>query len=331
MQRLALECILLAVALTDGTQAILAQALGAAGNPQQRVRSYLQPFGQGQQRLLTGEAPGVKVSLLRTECETCPAGPTFVLDVSDERRGTEQQFKLSNGAGQLDEIRIAPNAIAILIGRVDANTSYITLMDLGSGGVRKEFYAFAPCVSDDNRLIAFVKPYPLHFTPGVSNEYMVYDVEALWPGGADEKPAGLAASMNAGHPIYPEAATSRYGDNILANLGEVHSWGSEGFYWLGGEHILAFADHWHSSVSLVLADLRGGIPHPLVTVQPLDNEKVANVETCAQYADHLGSTFGVDAVNLVSTDPLTASFALRQKYPDCPLSVTEIRVHSTKM
>ncbi len=329
MYREALECLSLAALLTSGIGTIVAQSV--VPTPGTIRPAYLRPFGHGQPQLPVAREAGVRLTLLRTECNDCAAGPTFVFEVTGEGLSRAREFTLSNGTGQIDEMRIAPNGTAILVGRVDANTSYVTLVDPATGEVKKEFYAFDPSVSSDNRWIAFVKPYPLHFTPGVSNEYMAYDVEAYWPGGVDISPPSLATKLDAGEPIYPEGAPARYGGNIVSDAAEIHSWASDGFHWLAGQDILAFADYWRSAVSLVVADFRGGVRTPTVTVKALDRDDVMNAGACTAYSGRLGPAFGVDGATLTTTNPLTVTFALRPRYPDCTLAVPQVDVVVAKM
>jgi hypothetical protein len=328
--------VLLGITFQAGDNAAFAQPTtgkpsGSLGQFPVRERPYNSAFGPDQQRQLTTESGDIRLSLLRAEpCVGCPAGRTFVFELNDKPKGSLRQFRLSNETSQIDEIRIASSLIAIVIGRVQSSISLVTLMDLNRGSVFKAFDAFDPCVSDDNRLIAFVKPYPIHFTPGVSNEYLVYDVGSGRAGSEAGKAVGLNRQVSVVYPVYPPEAQNVAGDNIMRDTAESHSWGSDGFFWLGGEHVLAFVDSWHSRDSLVVADLRGGVEHPVVSVEPLETAKIVDPGRCSDYEGRLQHAFTVIGIRRKSLDPLTFALDLRTNSPSCPLRVSEISVALVK-
>ncbi len=178
--------------------------------------------------------------------------------------------------------------------------SVVTVMDPRTGKLLDSFWCMQPSISDDNRFLAYIKVFPLHFVPGVSYEYLVYDLagtpeENRTPPNRER----MSDKYDAGWPVYPPGLDNSPGDNILADESLAHSISSSGFFWLHKD-AFAFADQWKGEQSLVLVGLRQGVGQPQVTVKPLRDLDVVDVAKCKQFSE---SSFQVTNIQLPKDKP----------------------------
>jgi len=246
-------------------------------------------------RQLEDERGDSAIRLVRSErCTDCRGSRTFVFEVRNRMLAIPTEFIISNEAAQVDEVRVGPKGLAIIVGRQDNFYSLISLVEMKTGKVVREFFAFRPVISDDAGLIAFVKPFPTR-SQTASFVYVVYDVAAMESGLIGNDFDRLTNMLNAGQILFPKGATQR--DIHVANSVDAHYRGSRSFYWLGGERVLAFGDTWREQKSLVVADLRQGVKVPKMFVTPLLTERILFASECpTSYLYNAFEIVGVDAI-----------------------------------
>lgn len=312
--------------------------------PQKAVqRTYGADYDPGRNRPAGAESEDWRISFIGAEpCQDCSSGKLFLFEARDKRTGTTKQFRIANETFQIDETRLVPGARVVVVGRAAAYIYTVTVVDLKAARVLDWFLCFRPSVSDDNRLVAYVKLYPIHFMKGVSNEYLVYDLTAnpqenrVGRGNAHSgEQLNIDLAVDVGLPLYPAGSKNTRGDNILDDESLAHGDASYEFFWLNGNHILGFADRWQGVNRLILADLRGGVRKPQVTVIPIDTEQIVDTTRCKDYAaEHPEYAFYVSGISFagggeehlcVHFSTLSSSPCLRREVLEIPLPLPRSR------
>jgi hypothetical protein len=259
-----------------------AQALAGQESAKKPERTYNTLFNPSSQKPVSVESRNLIISLRRSEdCSTCPAGRAFLFEVKHKQKGTIVEFHIANDTAQVDQVYVVDSERAAIVGRIQSSTSIVNLVDVNTGKVLDEFWCFDPSVSPSNRFVAYAKVFPLHFVPGVSYEYLVYDLAAS-PGENRTPPnkGRTTDRYDVGWPVYPENLINSPNDNILARASLAHSTCTDGFFWLGKSDTVAFVDRWQGVDSLVVADVSAGVQHPRVGVYPIDTAAVVDLPGC---------------------------------------------------
>ncbi|MDP9268873.1 MAG: hypothetical protein M3P27_11200 [Acidobacteriota bacterium] len=297
--------------------------------PEQQAQSAAissDAFSPGHQRPLKARHGKVALSLLGEEpCRSCPAGRRFRLLVSGVSK-QPRSLTLANETAQIDSVYLVDASLTIIVGRVLANTSIVTLIENDTGSIRDSFYCFWPAVSDDRRYVAYVKVFPAHFVEGETSEYLLYDVK-LTPRANRIQPAVLLSDhINVGRPIYPPGSVNRPGDNTLVAEAERHEIVANGLYWLPVEN-LAFVDRVDGGLFLVVADLSAHTSAAKIAVTPVQIEAIVDPARCKTFQVEPHFAFQVAGISRGSADNITIN--LVSNYPGC-LVRNELTVHTKR-
>jgi hypothetical protein len=222
------------------------------------------------------------IALKRTEpCLTCPAQRAFLFEVKRRAKGTASEFRIANDTAQIDQVYAVNNERAAIVGRIQSSTTIVNLVDVNTGKLLDEFWCFDPSVSPDGRFVAYGKVFPLHFVPGVSYEYLVYDLTAVPEHNRTPTNKGRTANrVDVGWPVYPVGLSNGSDDNILSDQALAHFISSDGFFWLDKSDTVAFVDRWQGANRLVVADVSVGIQQPRVSVYPIETAAVVDLPAC---------------------------------------------------
>jgi len=284
----------------------------------QTTRSYDTLFRPGEQQSIVSERGNTTVSLKRDEsCPLCPAGERFLFEVKDSGSGSTSEFTLANHTAQVDEVQVLSSTRTAVIGRMQQNLSVVSILDHRQGTLVDDFYCLRPSVSDGGRFVAYVKVYPLHFTPGVSSQYLIYDVSRTPAENRPGKFDGVMYRVNVGFPVYPFGSKNLPGDNYGLPDSEVHQCASPGLFWFRDDRVLAFADRFDGSVSLVWVDLGAGVSNPNVTTIPLDTQSIVDLANCPGLSDKSAWGFRVDGMLLSKDSERTLEIQLGTSAPEC--------------
>jgi hypothetical protein len=119
-----------------------------------------------------------------------------------------------DGPAQVDEIHVVDPTRAVIVGQAQSAVGEVIVLGPRSARVIDRFLGLHPVISPDRTRIAYVKVYPVHFTEGVSAQYLVYD-RTKPPSAfrhptvaAPRDPAAtqLSERVNVGVPVYPRDA-----------------------------------------------------------------------------------------------------------------------------
>ena len=212
-------------------------------------------------------------------------------------------------------MHIVNGSKAAVIGRMQAAVSVVNVIDLSSAKLSDSFWCMRPSVSDDNRFVAYVKVFPLHFVPGVSYEYLVYDLTATPEENRTPPNKGrMPDTYDVGWPVYPEGLLNTPGDNILKDESLAHLMSSDGLFWLANTRTFGFTDRWRGVQRLVVASVPSGISHPRVTVKPLVKLGIVDVEKCKGISEN---AFQVSQIRVVKDRPEYLRLSFRSTNPYC--------------
>jgi hypothetical protein len=249
------------------------------------------PFDPTRQQKLSIEASGVTVKLReRVPCQTCPSRSRFILQ--SVQKGTKRRLVLENETAQIDDLRLAEGHKLVIFGRVLANTSIVTIIDILSGKEVDSFFCFKPNLSPDGRFIVFEKVYPAHFTPGTSAQYLIYEIEV---GSERNRRSGIPIDnrIDVGQPVFPSDAQNKPGDNINVPHDEQHTRVSTEFFWSKDSSLVMFLDRAQGTNSLVLVDVSGWPQAPGIRTVPLETARIVDPERCPNYEGRLEAAFHV--------------------------------------
>ncbi len=269
------------------------------------------------QRAVSDKSAGWKLTLSKWSRLGSPV-MQFTFRVLNRSTHSASHFTLtSNGstffAAQIDEADLVGRGRALLLTRAASSISGAYLVRLPGGGIVDHFLCFRPTISPGHRFLAFIKAFPEHPGPvSVSEEYLVYD---LTRGPDYNRPRfEPGVTYDAGWPIYPPGATNAAGENLVADLNApVHLPASNRLFWLDKDNI-AFADAFEGTVSLVVADLAGGIRHPAVSVTSLMGLGVLNRPKCSNLSP---AAFFVKDISRIKGNPSRLCLLFRTWEPAC--------------
>jgi len=172
----------------------------------------------------------------------------------------------------------------------------MNVLDLNQGTLIDWFEGIRPSVSPTGRFIVYVKVFPLHGFPGVSYEYLAYDLllepltnrtepnrqNKMWKPEMD--PFGqLYDPYNVGWPLYPPGVFNTGTDNLFDedHLSSIHFMASDKFYWLD-DFKVAFIDKCQENTMLVVADLKDDVTRPVIITRALDALATVDAKACKQ-------------------------------------------------
>ena len=258
-------------------------------------------FDPNHQKPISAKSDGSMISLTRVEqCSDCASGKRFVFALTNERTKVALEFSIANETEQVDEADFVSPSRAVVLGRVSANLSVVSVVDLDKAALLDAFFGYRPRLSPHRKLLAYIAFYPLTFPAGQwpSDRYMVYDLEKTARQNRDHLPPSPynAGPQIYGHPLSPNGP----GYVVVDNPALAHSMSSDTFFWLNGEDMLAFADQWKGMNDLVVVNLASGIRHPQLTVKPLTNLGVVDVGACQDFSE---SSFRVTDIKLLEDRP----------------------------
>lgn len=248
------------------------------------------PFDPSKQQNLSVENADTLVRLTgRYQCDGCPSSSRFTFDVRDKAAAKSRTIALANQTAQIDQLHVFGSTKLIVVGRVLANTSIVTIIDLPKGTVSDLFYCFLPAISPDGHRIAFIKVYPAHFAPGVSAVYLLYDVRAA-PEGNRKLGILLNNNIDVGQPIFPTGAENRPGDNLSVVAEHRHVMASDRFYWTKDSSSVMFVNRTAGKNSLVEVDVSRP-EKPEARVVPLPTTEIINSQKCEEFRGRLEESF----------------------------------------
>jgi hypothetical protein len=95
----------------------------------------------------------------------------------------------------------------------------VIIVDTVNCHIVDHFWCYEPNVSPNGRLIAFIKFYPPHFVPDITDIVMIYDFTRGAAGNRPSSP-GMVPDINVGMRVYPPG-TNTPDDNIGTGLRDV--------------------------------------------------------------------------------------------------------------
>jgi hypothetical protein len=266
------------------------------------------PFNPREQRAITEEKDGTRVTLLKNEpCATCTSGSRVILEMTAGRGAAPRRLVL-DGPAQVDDLYVVDATRALLVGQAQSAVSEVVVIDPRSVRVVDRFLCLQPVISPDRTRIAYVKVFPLHFVEGVSAQYLVYDVtlppsalrHPTVPVPEDLNSAPVPARVNVGVPVYPPDSENTPHDNYRLPEGSQHSLRSA-FFWSQDSRRVAFSDWVNASQWLVVADLSAGLREAVTRSHRLDTDAIVNRD-CKEYAGREADAFTVSDVDFLSAD-----------------------------
>jgi hypothetical protein len=131
----------------------------------------------------------------------------------------------------------AAGASIVLFGMVNGSVHEVVVVSTSERRIVDRFLCYNPALSPDGESIAFVKFYPPHFDPGVSDLVMVYDVAK---GKAKNRPheAGVDELIDVGSPVYPAGIQTQSPNDGLPES-QINSVTSP-FFWAADSSRFAF-------------------------------------------------------------------------------------------
>ena len=200
-------------------------------------------------------------------------------------------IRLPDDFAQLNRIVPVARNEAVLIGMASGLVDEVVIVDTVNCRIVDHFWCYQPDVSPNGRLIAFIKFYPPHFVPDVTDVVMIYD---LTHGAAGNRPSspGAAPNVDVGMRAYPPGTNSP-DDNVGTGIRDVmlNSVTSDKFFWtsdsskflFANEHVVAahrvtqpsgkmpsrVGESKKVELSLVLVSVRSSPAKPTVTVFPV--------------------------------------------------------------
>ena len=206
------------------------------------------------------------------------------LRLSIDKRGHQvSSFLLPREMAQVNKIEFVSTNRAVLLGYANGDVNEVIVVDLDSGKIADRFHCYAPALSPDKRFLAFVKFFPSHFVSGVSDEYMIYDLQK--PPKMNRPPSVASDDVvNIGRAIYPRSATNQPDDNVGRPESEVHMMESAEFVWSPHGERLAFADRLQGRISLiviVLSDSGTAVNLKEVEIKKSDVCVASEVDKCS--------------------------------------------------
>lgn len=273
-------------------------------------------FNPAEQRKLSAEDLRHRVTLIgREPCAKCPSVSRFVFEIRDKKGvAPKKTFVLSNETAQVDEIRLTPFGRLVVIGRVLANTSMVTLVDVRSGEVLDSFFCFSPALSPDGRFVSYVKVYPAHFTEGVSAQYVLYDF-ASKPQENRNGRVSLNNRIDVGLALFPPGSKNEPGDNLTVPLDKRHTMASDAFYWRRDNKTLLFADRANGENWIIVADLSAWPQPPVVRAVPLNTLDIVDMKMCQEFRNRAAEAFHIVGVRWLGARETLVGF--RSLSPTC--------------
>lgn len=256
---------------------LLAQSAAAEAR-----REHPKKFDPARQPVLRATAAGVEIVLLGSEpCAECRSA--YKLNFEIHRNGSRRRVTLTDGPAQVDQITMVGPSKAAIIGQYQSNVDMVVLLDSSSGSVVDKWLCFEPAVSPDGAVIVYEKVHPVHFTEGVSSEYLVYQT-SLGPARNRGTGVPLTDMVNVGAPLYPVGSKNVPGDNDRVTQGMRHQLASSRFFWGPGLR-LGFADRADGNISIVVADLGEGVSQAVVRSAALEPGRILSNTGCREFRD----------------------------------------------
>lgn len=237
-------------------------------------------FNPRRQPPVTSSPGKIRIYLKSKEhCTACPTGERLQFGVQ-RSDGENGDFFLANDTAQVDALYIVGTSEGIVVGRVLASTSIISLVNIESGKLLDSFYCFSPSVSPNKKYIAFEKVFPAHFNANVSAEYMLYNLQKS-PQENRQVGTSINNKIDVGTAIYPPGSRNTLGDNLSIAGRARHTMLSDTYYWSAGSSRVAFADRSGGKLSIVLVHLEeSGVK---VNNIGLNTSGIVQVDRCPEF------------------------------------------------
>jgi hypothetical protein len=133
----------------------------------------------------------------------------------------------------------------------------ISIIDLLKGSVTDSFPTYDPVMSPNQRWIAHRLFYPPQSEVQLSEEYLLYDLDAAVSQNLHVDPSRSDARGWAMYPAFPDDVPTERMDVPDANT---HQWRSKAFFWGADSQSVVFADNSGKILSLVLVLIENGKP-----------------------------------------------------------------------
>lgn len=114
---------------------------------------------------------------------------------------------------QVDGITRGVSDKLVIWGMVNGSAAEVVIISTRSDSVIDRFSCYIPAVSPNGEYVAFIKFYPMHFSEGVEDHYMLYDVKK---DPVQNRPKGISVDnwLIVGNPIYAPGIGNEEYDNI---------------------------------------------------------------------------------------------------------------------
>ena len=230
---------------------VFAWAATSAQVPEKQESSLIGPmvtFDPAHQKPITYQDQAVEATLI-------VGRERHSLKIVHRAMGSEKRVPLPEEMAQVDEIRAVVGGRLVVRGMVNGSGSEVAVFEVTSGRLQDKFLCYMPAISPGGRYIAFGKFYPLHFSEGTEDHYMLYDL-AKEP--ARNRPVGVPKDdmRDVGVTVYPVGIGNKPGDNLRRPEGTGHESRSF-FFWNPNGTEFVFADQAQGNdwIDLVLVDI----------------------------------------------------------------------------
>jgi hypothetical protein len=159
---------------------------------------------------------------------------------------------------QVDGISGGLSDKLVVWGMVNGSAAEVVIISLQSNAIIDRFTCYVPAVSPNGEYVAFIKFYPMHFSEGIEDHYMLYDLKE---DPAQNRPKGISTEnwQIVGNAVYPPGIGNEEYDNInRPPSGACLS--KSGLYWTEDSRYLLFANSFQSvgEIDIVLVEIQEG-------------------------------------------------------------------------
>ncbi len=206
------------------------------------------------------ESGDVTISLVESLDVPGMIGKDYIFEVFQHSTQSREQLIVHADTNELTELKVYKHNL-ILIGSLSHGGDSITCINWQTRHVNKQFWAYFPKFSPDNRFVVYIAHYPRHLPRNAkpTDIVKIYDFGTTW-GGA----------------VFPEEDMEAQNDQpiVYNNERPVYSAGSH-FLWLAQGRKIVFIAHDKSlgeyANFLVLVDLDNSIQNPRIIRRPIDS------------------------------------------------------------
>ena len=144
----------------------------------------------------------------------------------------------------------------VIWGMVNGSAAEVVIVSMQSNSIIDRFTCYIPAVSPNGEYVAFIKFYPMHFSEGVEDHYMIYD---LTKDPAQNRPKGISVDnwLIVGNAVYPPGIGNKEYDNI--NKSPEVSSSKSLLYWTRDSKAVLFANNGQTDgeINIIMVEIEG--------------------------------------------------------------------------